>query len=217
MKRLAVSLGAALFAALLGAALLELGPPAATLAPLVAGTLAQSGVTHPVTAVLLNFRGYDTLLEIAVLLIALIGLTAVARRGEAPAATAAVEPVLTTLARLAAPLMVLVAVYLRWAGAHRPGGAFQAGAVLAAAAVLLHLTRLLPAWAAPGAWLRAGLAGGFLLFLAIAAALLAEGALLKYPPAQAGLLILAIESSLTVSLGLILAGLFLFLSEEANR
>ncbi|MBK7136602.1 MAG: sodium:proton antiporter [Rhodocyclales bacterium] len=214
MKRLAVSLGAALFAALLGAALLELGPPAATLAPLVAGTLAQSGVTHPVTAVLLNFRGYDTLLEIAVLLIALIGLTAVARRGEAPAATAAVEPVLTTLARLAAPLMVLVAVYLLWAGAHRPGGAFQAGAVLAAAAVLLHLTRLLPAWAAPGAWLRAGLAGGFLLFLAIAAALLAEGALLKYPPAQAGLLILAIESGLTVSLGLILAGLFLFLSEE---
>jgi multisubunit Na+/H+ antiporter MnhB subunit len=217
VKRLAVSLGAALFAALLGAALLELGPPAATLAPLVAGTLAQSGVTHPVTAVLLNFRGYDTLLEIAVLLIALIGLTAVARRGEAPAATAAVEPVLTTLARLAAPLMVLVAVYLLWAGAHRPGGAFQAGAVLAAAAVLLHLTRLLPAWAAPGAWLRAGLAGGFLLFLAIAAALLAEGALLKYPPAQAGLLILAIESGLTVSLGLILAGLFLFLSEEANR
>jgi multisubunit Na+/H+ antiporter MnhB subunit len=214
VKRLAVSLGAALFAALLGAALLELGPPAATLAPLVAGTLAQSGVTHPVTAVLLNFRGYDTLLEIAVLLIALIGLTAVARRGEAPAATAAVEPVLTTLARLAAPLMVLVAVYLLWAGAHRPGGAFQAGAVLAAAAVLLHLTRLLPAWAAPGAWLRAGLAGGFLLFLAIAAALLAEGALLKYPPAQAGLLILAIESGLTVSLGLILAGLFLFLSEE---
>lgn len=217
MKRLAVSLGAALFAALLGAALLELGPPAATLAPLVAGTLAQSGVTHPVTAVLLNFRGYDTLLEIAVLLIALIGLTAVARRGEAPAATAAVEPVLTTLARLAAPLMVLVAVYLLWAGAHRPGGAFQAGAVLAAAAVLLHLTRLLPAWATPGTWLRAGLAGGFLLFLAIAAALLAEGALLKYPPAQAGLLILAIESGLTVSLGLILAGLFLFLSEEANR
>ncbi len=217
MKRLAVSLGAALFAALLGAALLELGPPAATLAPLVAGTLAQSGVTHPVTAVLLNFRGYDTLLEIAVLLIALIGLTAVARRGEAPAATAAVEPVLTTLARLAAPLMVLVAVYLLWAGAFRPGGAFQAGAVLAAAAVLLHLTRLLPAWATPGTWLRAGLAGGFLLFLAIAAALLAEGALLKYPPAQAGLLILAIESGLTVSLGLILAGLFLFLSEEANR
>lgn len=214
MKRLAVSLGAALFAALLGAALLELGSPAATLAPLVAGTLAQSGVTHPVTAVLLNFRGYDTLLEIAVLLIALIGLTAVAHRGEAPAATAAVEPVLTTLARLAAPLMVLVAVYLLWAGAFRPGGAFQAGAVLAAAAVLLHLTRLLPAWAAPGAWLRAGLAGGFLLFLAIAAALLAEGALLKYPPAQAGLLILAIESGLTVSLGLILAGLFLFLSEE---
>ncbi len=33
----------------------------------------RSGVTHPVTAVLLNFRGYDTLLEVAVLLIALVG------------------------------------------------------------------------------------------------------------------------------------------------
>lgn len=217
MRRLAVSFAAALFAAPLGAALLELGPPAATLAPLVAGNLAQSGVSHPVTAVLLNFRGYDTLLEIAVLLIALTGLLAVTRRGDAPARPAAVEPVLTTMARLAVPLMVLVAVYLLWAGAFRPGGAFQAGAVLAAAAVLVHLARLLPAWAAPGAWLRAGLVGGFLLFLAIAAALLAGGALLQYPPARAGLLILAIESGLTVSLGLILAGLFLFLSEEANR
>ena len=38
----------------------------------VAAHLAESGVTHPVTAVLLNYRGYDTLLEIAVLLLALL-------------------------------------------------------------------------------------------------------------------------------------------------
>ncbi len=58
--------------------------------------------------------------------------------------------------------------------------------------------------------LRAGLAGGFLLFLVIASALLAHGALLHYPPEFAGALILLIEAGLTVSLGLILAGLFLF-------
>jgi multisubunit Na+/H+ antiporter MnhB subunit len=216
VKRLAVSLAAALFAAALGTALLELGPPAATLAPLVAGNMAESGVRHPVTAVLLNFRGYDTLLEIAVLLIALIGLLAVVRRGDEAVVPAAVEPVLQTMAKLAAPLMALVAVYILWAGAFRPGGAFQAGAVLAAAGVLLHLARLLPAWASPNALLRGGLVAGFLLFLAIAAALLGEGDLLQYPPARAGLLILAIESGLAVSLGLTLAGLFLFLSDARS-
>lgn len=214
MKRLLVPVAAALFAATLAAALLELPPAAVRLPPMVDAGLASSGVAHPVTAVLLNFRGYDTLLEIAVLLVALLGLLAVSMRRERTAEPAPAEPVLQSLARLAAPVMALAAVYLLWAGAHRPGGAFQAGAVLAAAAVLLNLARLVPAWPAPGALLRAGLAGGFLVFLAVASALLAEGALLQYPPAMAGALILAIESSLAVSLGLTLAGLFLFLSEE---
>lgn len=213
MKRFAVIALALSFVVGLVTAMLELGPAAIDLRGPVAAHLADSGVSHPVTAVLLNYRGYDTLLEIAVLVLALLAILAVVGDTTISPVRAA-HPVLQTLARLAAPLMIVVAVYLLWAGAFRPGGAFQAGAVLAAAAVLLHLTRLLPAWATPGTWLRAGLAGGFLLFLAIAAALLAEGALLKYPPAQAGLLILAIESGLTVSLGLILAGLFLFLSEE---
>jgi uncharacterized MnhB-related membrane protein len=40
----------------------------------VAGAIADSGADNPVTAVLLNFRAYDTLLEVAVLLLALIGV-----------------------------------------------------------------------------------------------------------------------------------------------
>ena len=110
--------------------------------------------------------------------------------------------------------MVVVAVYLLWAGAFRPGGAFQAGAVLAAAAVLLHLVGLLPGWRRPPLRLRVGMAAGFALFLVVAAGLLTQGALLQYPPAWAGVLILLIESGLTVSLALILAGLFLFLARE---
>ena len=51
-----------------------------------------------------------------------------------------------------------------------------------------------------------------MVFLAVSAALLPQGALLTYPPAMAGGLILLIEAVLTVSLALILAGLFLFLS-----
>ena len=36
--------------------------------------MANSGVEHPVTAVLLNFRGYDTWLELGVLLLAVMGV-----------------------------------------------------------------------------------------------------------------------------------------------
>ena len=215
-----VTCAALALAAALIAAMLDLPPPAGVLPQAVAAKLGQSGVRHPVTAVLLNFRGYDTLLEVAVLLLALLGMLAVGNgRDGRNAAHAAPpdEPVLKTLARLLVPLMILTAGYLLWAGAHRPGGAFQAGAVLAAAAVLLHLARLLPAWMRPGLLLRLGLAGGFLVFLALATALLAEGSLLQYPPAWAGALILLIEAGLTFSLGLTLAGLFLFLTGQGDR
>ena len=213
MKRFSVIALALAFVAVLIGAMLELGPAAVDLRGPVMTHLAASGVSHPVTAVLLNYRGYDTLLEIAVLLLALLAILAVlGDRPDSPARAA--PPLLQTLARLAAPLMIVVAVYLLWAGAFRPGGAFQAGAILAAAGVLLHLVGLAPGWNLPSLPLRVGLAGGFLVFLAVAAALLTQGGLLKYPPDMAGGLILLIESGLTISLGLVLAGLFLFLSRD---
>lgn len=209
----AVTLGALAFTMLLISAMLAPLPGGVDLRAAVAAHMTASGVVHPVTAVLLNFRGYDTLLEIAVLLLALIGILAsgIDTVSDRPRA---VNPILQTLARLAAPLMIVVAVYLLWAGAFRPGGAFQAGAVLAAAAVLLHLAGLLPSWQVPARKLRLRLTAGFLIFLAVAVGLISQGAMLQYPPAQAGILILLIEVSLTLSLGLILAGLFLFLSRD---
>lgn len=202
---------AAVLAAVLVISVLELPPPATDLPAIVAQNMAQSGVAHPVTAVLLNFRGYDTLLEVAVLLAALFGVLVLVR-GRPRVEAGGGDPLLRTLARLACAPMIVVAGYLLWAGAHQPGGAFQAAAVLAAAAVLLHLAGLLPAWAAPGRLLRLGLAAGLLVFLAVAVLPLAHAPLLTYPPAWAGALILLVEAALTVSLGLVLAGLFLFLS-----
>jgi multisubunit Na+/H+ antiporter MnhB subunit len=213
MKRLAVIALSLLFAAVTAGAMLGLDPAAIDLRGPVAAHLGQSGVSHPVTAVLLNYRGYDTLLEIAVLLLALLAVFAVAGTSAVPPPRGA-HPVLQTLARLAAPLGVVVAVYLLWAGAFRPGGAFQAGAVLAAVAVLLHLAGLLRGWGVPGVGLRLGLAAGFAVFLSVAAGLAVRGSLLEYPPAAAGALILLIESGLTFSLALILAGLFLCLARE---
>lgn len=216
LRRALVLLFCAALASAVGIAMLALPESSVHLPGHVGAELGNSGVRHAVTAVLLNFRGYDTLLEIAVLLLALLGVLATA--GEEKAAgrrlSGSPQPMLQTMARFLAPPMVLVAGYLLWAGSHRPGGAFQAGAVLAACAVLLYLSGLLPGWPAPGRLLRAGLVCGFLVFLAVAAVPLSYGSLLQYPVQFAGALMLAIEAGLTLSLGLVLAGLFLWLPDE---
>lgn len=215
LLRAAVLVLAIAIAAVFVTALLELPASSVRLAPEVDARLSGSGASHPVTAVLLNFRGYDTLLEIAVLLLALLGvLAAGSEQSGLHWMRGSPQPVLQSTTRAVAPLMVMVAGYLLWAGSHRPGGAFQAGAVLASAAVLLYLAGLLSAPAAPGRYLRYGLAMGFMIFLMVAVLQLGYGALLQYPPRYAGLLILMIESGLSLSLGLILAGLYLWLPNE---
>jgi multisubunit Na+/H+ antiporter MnhB subunit len=113
--------------------------------------------------------------------------------------------------------MILFAGYLLWAGAHRAGGAFQAAAVLAAAGVLLKLADMLPVRTTLGPASRSGLLGGLLLFFIVAAAVMPtapQGSLLQYPHGWAGALILLIEAGLTLSLGLILARMFLLLADD---
>lgn len=197
-----------LFAAALMSALFDLSPPAVRLPAEVMAKLPESGIGHPVTAVLLNFRGYDTLLEMAVLLLALIGVRSLAPR--TPYSLPAPGAVLDRLARLYLPLMLLVAGYLLWRGAAAPGGAFQAGAVLGAAGVLLHLA----GWSLPpvlrGWPLRVTIVLGLAVFSGVSAALAwFNGALLQYPPALAGTLILLIETAAALSIGITLAALFL--------
>lgn len=206
-RRFPVLLALLLLAAALAAALTRLPVPTVDLPTVVAAELPKSGVSHPVTAVLLNFRGYDTLLEVAVLLLALLGILAVGLPAERPLLSR--NQLVPTLARSAVPLMVLAAVYLLWAGSHRPGGAFQAAAVLAAAAVLLNLAQVQARWLPGQRWVRVVVGVGLLLFVGIAAVLLLNGGLLRYPPEQAGLLILLIESGLTISLAVNLAAFYL--------
>jgi len=188
--------------------ILSLPPYAAGLSVEVASNLDTSGVSNPVTAVLLNFRGYDTLLEMVVLLLALLGVWSLGdttiHREAAPGL------VLDTLARVLVPLLILVAAYLLWVGAHAPGGAFQAGAVLGAAGVLLLLSSWRP-HADLIAWpLRLMLVLGPAIFVIMAVLLyLTKGQLLEFPPAQAGILILILEAVATVSIGITLAALFL--------
>ncbi|MBT0652018.1 hydrogenase subunit MbhD domain-containing protein [Geomobilimonas luticola] len=214
-RRFPALLALLLLAAALLTSLTRLPLPAVDLPAAVAGQLGSSGVSHPVTAVLLNFRGYDTLLEVAVLLLALTGILAVGLPAERPLLS--LNQLVPTLARSAVPLMVLAAFYLLWAGAHRPGGAFQAAAVLAAAAVLLNLSQLQSRWLPTQHWIRLVVGAGLLLFVGIAAALLAGGGLLRFPPGQAGLLILLIESGLTVSLAVNLAAFYLLRTSSSGQ
>lgn len=192
----------------LAAAVLSLAQPAPGLAAAVAERLDASGVSHPVTAVLLNFRGYDTLLELVVLVLALMGTWSVGRArgcaGNAPG------PLLRQLPGLLAPLMVLVAGYLLWVGAHAPGGAFQAGSMLGGVGILLCLSgRTLPPWAQrPSLRVLAVLGVAVFTLLGTVAALLPGGAPLDWPPAQAKTLILTIELAAMLSIGVILAALF---------
>lgn len=185
-------------------------PAPVNLPQLLSENMEHSGVEHPVTAVLLNFRSYDTLLEIGVLVIAGIA-------GISMAKTASLEdPELRTsdsllygLQRWFVPLMLMLAGYLLWAGAHRPGGAFQAGAVLAATGVLMRLGGVPMDFLRPGLLLRLGLVLGFTVFLLVAVASVIGGdAFLAYPPELTKPLILIIESVLTLSIAMVLLALF---------
>lgn len=217
--RMVIGLLATGLAALTVWMIAELPRPSTRVPSLVAGHLESSGITHAVTAVLLNFRGYDTLLEVGVLLLAVLGVLAL-RQGAADSDHSPIPAgvVLRAFAGLLVPLMVLVAGYLLWTGEHRAGGAFQAGAVLAAAGVLLRLAGRLPVLLPPRFWLRAGLLAGFALFLVIAlGAVIGGHALLEYPAGLAGMLIVLIESVLTVSIGLILVILFVGAPNAADE
>ena len=200
MTQWVVTLLCAGLAGILGWVLVHIfaGPPLDRLTQVVSANLGVSGVSNPVTAVLLNFRGYDTLLELAVLLTAVLGILALGpgRAGYQPAG-----PIFDALARSLAPLLILVSAYLLWVGAHAPGGAFQAGATLAAAGVVLRLAGRQRIGLPPEGALRLVMTAGVGLFLAVGLSLLLLGRpFLGYPPAWAGALILVIESAAMLSI-----------------
>jgi len=199
----------------LGYAVLSLSSQAPGLGERVAENLVTSGVSNPVTAVLLNFRGYDTLLELGVLLVALLGVWSLGDIPERPESSPG--PVLDMMSRQLVPLLILVAGYLLWAGAHSPGGAFQAGSVLGAAGVLLFLAGWRFGARFAGLPLRIVLVAGLGMFVAVGmVSILVGGRLLEYPPPFAAALILLIEATATLSIGFTLATLLLGGRPEAE-
>lgn len=186
--------------------------PRPGLAGPIGDVLPESGVSHPVTAVLLNLRAWDTLLEIVVMLTAVCLVWSLGP-SLTPYAPATALPGLPALTRLLHPLFLMVPAYLLWRGSHAPGGAFPAGAVLGAGGVLLVLAHAVPWMHEPRRQplLRLLLAAGVLLFLGVAlGGLLLTGTFLAIPSNVAGSVILAVEITAALSIALMLMALYLF-------
>lgn len=188
---------------------------------LVGRGLAGSGISNPVTGVLLDFRSYDTLLEAAVLLVAMVAVWSMDRgtrtlareRGERLD-----DPVLQGLARLVVPLAGVTAVYLTWVGSKATGGAFQAGALLAGAGVLLTAAGFLRPPEAGTRAVRGLAAAGVYLFVAVGFGVMPwTGAFLAHPEGWTLPLILAIEVVLTLSIAVVLVELFVDVPAVPDR
>ncbi|WP_127145509.1 hydrogenase subunit MbhD domain-containing protein [Pelagibacterium montanilacus] len=199
-----------------------LPPEGAGLTAEVLAQLEASGVGNPVTAVLLNFRGYDTLLESIVLLVALIGVWSVASEtgwGERPGIVhhARAGGTLQSFGRFLPAIGLVIGAYIVWAGSSGPGGAFQGGTVLAAVAILTILAGLVDAPRVTTRWLRWALVMGPGVFLGVALLGLFGGAFLVFPQAVAYPAIVAIEIVLTASIALTLVLLVLGPPREAPQ
>lgn len=158
-----------------------------------------SGVSNPVTAVLLNFRAYDTLLELAVVLVAVLTiLTLNEKRPRAPEIPAAL---LQSMTRWMVPVLVIMAGYILWVGAHAPGGAFQAGAMLAAAMILQQLANTSMQRNINLLLVRILLVMGIFTFVLVGLWMMSlNDDFLAYEPAWSGSLILIIEAAATLSI-----------------
>lgn len=117
---------------------------------------AELGAANLVTAVVVTYRGLDTLGEVTVLFISAAGVGLMLGRRETPdtqdSGRRAASEIVITAAQLLLPIIFLFGVYVFVNGHLSPGGGFQGGAIIAAGSLLLLL-------ALPDATLRQRLIG----------------------------------------------------------
>ena len=110
-------------------------------------TAEQVDIPNVITAILGSFRGYDTLGEVFVVLVAgigvlfLLGNQSGAQPNSARASSESLKHYLIPrmVGRLLIPFIILFGLYVQFHGEYGPGGGFQAGALIAAGMILYTL------------------------------------------------------------------------------
>jgi len=101
----------------------------------------QEGVANAVTTVVVYFRGFDTLGEIAVLFIASLGIGLIVSENLQCELKAESNFMLKTASQLLFPIITLYGIYIMVYGHLSPGGGFQGGVVIASGVLLLLISR----------------------------------------------------------------------------
>ncbi len=154
--RLGRFLGVVAFLALLGglvagmAELPRFGDPASPASTHVSpryieDAAGETGAANMVTAVLADYRGYDTLGETAVIFAAGLGCLVILAFGGAPTERPAPgmshpfgSVLLDTVARILVPVVLLFAVYVLVHGHVSPGGGFQGGVLFGSGLIMMR-------------------------------------------------------------------------------
>ena len=100
----------------------------------------QEGVANVVTTVVVYFRGFDTLGEIAVLFIASLGLGLMLSSNSKCDIKAESNFMLKTASTILFPIIMLYGMYVMIYGHLSPGGGFQGGVIIASAVLLLLIS-----------------------------------------------------------------------------
>ena len=119
----------------------------------VTETFHETAVPNMVTAVLADYRGYDTMFETVVIFTAGIAIISILRRFTSDDADSGSEKfyekrpdlIVDTTCRLMIPIIQLFALYVIAHGHHSPGGGFQGGVIFGASFILIALSRDLQA------------------------------------------------------------------------
>ncbi len=111
-------------------------------------TRVETEVPNIVTAVLADYRGYDTMFETVVIFVAGLGILAVLRQSPSAGEPLPVprdrfqerDMITIMTCRLTVPLIQLFALYVLAHGHYSPGGGFQGGVMFGASFILIALT-----------------------------------------------------------------------------
>jgi len=98
------------------------------------------GVANAVTTVVVYFRGFDTLGEIAVLFIASLGIGLMLESNTKCDIKADSNFMLQTASKLLFPIIMLFGIYVMIYGHLSPGGGFQGGVIVASGVLLLLIS-----------------------------------------------------------------------------